>query len=745
MNKRYFNILFVSFLLIIFSIYFIDLYFNLKYGRNLSNIHLKISSNEKNISNIEVYKISPSNNIELFNKSKYENDFFYIKNGYCKSIMINIPNILKNSIKKIEIRINNEKYIFLDQSLKFLFNNYNNENESLIISSKDLKIKKSNISLFKDVINWPGDINYFIIFYIPFFILYLFIIFPLFIIIIIALKKLLVCYEIIDFNKSDYFLLLLNKKINLKSFYFFLVGFILFFSFLIRLLIVKVPYALGDISNYINPAINWFNNGNFNHYGGRSFPYPLFILIILKLFNSFNYISIVQHLIGALTGIILLIVWNNLLCFLNNLNSNKLIKIIHYFIGIILFCLFLFSESVIVYEHTITRESIYPLFLILQVLFLINFIINIKEDNNKIFLWCGFFFINNYFLFVFQPRWGFNLLLNILIYILILFFIRNQKLYKKILFLIIIPFILSFIFIYFPENILMKDEVATESFLAKHLFFGHAKIVDIELEKDINDNNFNKYDKKILVKIREAFNEEFNKNQTKHKFLGYDFNRLVYSGWINEYLINNFPGNEYKKFCLYYFIRSIFKHPVIYLKKILLELSQFYNINGNMYPFHRLYQADYEIYRYSFEKLKNENNISFLPFLIYIDNLYDLGESNIEFEEYRIKWVNSLLFILSKFYLITLVIFFIMFIIKIINYFKVGKADSFLMLYIVVFIIYMYNFFINISIASVYTFDVERYIDDQFILILLSQILAIEIFIITFLKLFKYKKVYQYE
>ena len=183
-------------------------------------------------------------------------------------------------------------------------------------------------------------------------------------------------------------------------------------------------------------------------------------------------------------------------------------------------------------------------------------------------------------------------------------------------------------------------------------------------------------------------------------------------------------NDEYRRFCLYYFFKAVFHNPLKYTKKVFLELSQFYNFCGSMYP-HMVYQIEKEEYDNTFKKMQNRYTGIFMPYYSYLSVLSFLKDSNLNIRKIRIIWTSSLLFILSKFYLLTLIIFIIMFFYNLILYLKGNNIKNELLFGIIIFIIYMFNFFISLTIASIYTFDVERYIDDQFIYVLLSQFLAI--------------------
>ena len=302
------------------------------------------------------------------------------------------------------------------------------------------------------------------------------------------------------------------------------------------------------------------------------------------------------------------------------------------------------------------------------------------------------------------------------------------KFIKKFLFIIIIPIILSIILVYVPENKLIKNRSAQDVFLYGTLFWAHAKIIDIELEKDIKDQSFDKYNKKMLKEIRNYLKIAFSQPKSKHKYLGFYFNRLFHDK-PNDYLKSQLSNNEYKKFCIYYFKKVVLKHPLLYTKKVLLELSQFYNFYGGMYS-HRDYKVDREIYNDGYNEI-NQKKVNYIPFRSYIDNLKYLRLSYYDFNEVRFPGLDIFFLLLSRIYIFVFICFYILFIMQLIKVLK-EKLFNFEFLFgMIILILFMYNFFITLTSAMIYCLDVGRYIDDQFIIVLFSNMLAI-LYIIFF-------------
>ena len=753
-NKKKNYLLLIIFILIFSLIWLGNLYLDIKFANKVEQVKIDIDTNDDVFNLIDVYRISPTNNNVGLVKDNIYKSFYSEKRGYFKKIKIAIPLNVIDELLNIKIKIGEKEFIFSRQELLNQWQTQSKDGIIYLYSPDFVRNSKSRFPVFNKIINWSGDINIFIKSFISTFLSLCFIAIFLYFIFYLMVKSIPKNISKNDFKNKfnilnenskkiilksykdrdgDYYLnenISIKDKINLfflfdnkgnqyyKIIFWIIFGAILLFALLQRMVLNQLPYLTGDAWGYLGSAILKFDTGNFFHIAGRSFPYPLFILVVLKVFNDFSYICIIQHIIGIISGIILFFIW----CEIYRLFSvKKRIFPFYKLVGLLLMGLYLFSESSIVLEHYLLRESIYPFFLLLQVYFFIKFVVYIRDKSKLVYITGILFFINNYFLFIFQPRWGFTLFFNILIYI-ICFFKIKKLLWKKILLLWIVPILACFILIYVPENFIMKNETATKSFLYSQIFFSHAKIIDIELKKDVIDNKFTKYDKEILKKLRVYFKEVFDVKKGGLTHIGYNANSLIY-GKARNYLDNKLIGKEYIEFCRYYFIKAVLKHPLIYLRKVLLELSLFYNFKGTMYP-QREFKIDRKVLNYSYDQLPKLST-NYFPYRSYLDALRNFKKSYYDFNEIRFPGVRLFFMLLSKMYLICFVSFFILFIKQLIDYFKTKKYSNEFLFGIIVFILFMYNFCINLTNAIIYTLDVGRYIDDQFILVILSQFLAI--------------------
>ena len=173
-----------------------------------------------------------------------------------------------------------------------------------------------------------------------------------------------------------------------------------------------------------------------------------------------------------------------------------------------------------------------------------------------------------------------------------------------------------------------------------------------------------------------------------------------------------------------------FIDPIKIFKRTLSGTYCFYNITNNIYS-GITYKIDKEAYEDSYDYLSNKTNSVYVPYLDYIDALKINKSSNYDLIKIRFKWINVLLYLMSASYLIILIFFIFFFIKNCIIFIKNHKINNLFIFGIIILILYLESFFVNMSVAAVY--DLEyKYIDEQFIILLLSQLLAIFYLIIYF-------------
>ena len=119
------------------------------------------------------------------------------------------------------------------------------------------------------------------------------------------------------------------------------------------------------------------------------------------------------------------------------------------------------------------------------------------------------------------------------------------------------------------------------------------------------------------------------------------------------------------------------------------------------------------------------HKFDYLPYIFYIDTMGSMRKSYYNFNKPVIPGIESVYFLLSITFLIILIIFIIFFILNFVRYKKNEIENGVIIFGIFIIAVFLFNFFISLTSSMIYCLDVDRYIDDQFILVILSNFLAL--------------------
>ena len=114
------------------------------------------------------------------------------------------------------------------------------------------------------------------------------------------------------------------------------------------------PIADPDVWGYLSPAVSKLIGEGFIH-AGRNFVYPGFLYVLLRVAGDFRVVAIVQHLLGLLAGVFLLLTWQRVR---DVISGPGLPAAVHRWLGLLLAGLYLFAADAIRFELQIRPEAI---------------------------------------------------------------------------------------------------------------------------------------------------------------------------------------------------------------------------------------------------------------------------------------------------------------------------------------------------------------------------------------------------
>jgi hypothetical protein len=349
----------------------------------------------------------------------------------------------------------------------------------------------------------------------------------------------------------------------------------------------QAPIIDPDIEGYLGPAIRALAGKPFSHMMGRSFPYPGFVYLVLRIFGDFRAIAVVQHLLGIAAGGIALLAWNAAGALVP---PGGISRPWFRWIGLVPACVVLGSATEIVFEHQIRPEAIFPFLAILNIWTSFLFLDARFVRRRPSFLWLGALnvFIS-YLIYLDKPSFGFATLFCTLPVWLSLALPGCSILEKAGLAAgAILPAVLL---LYLPEHILKSGDRGADSFLPETLLTVHAAMVERQMTEDLAGNGPLPYPRPLIQMAHDLLGVELAKaahltTGKTYRSLGYNPDYLMYR---RDSFCATFPkeahlvGNELADFCMTYYLRALRHHPGAMAAKTLRQLAIFYTFKNPVY------------------------------------------------------------------------------------------------------------------------------------------------------------------
>jgi len=132
-----------------------------------------------------------------------------------------------------------------------------------------------------------------------------------------------------------------------------------------------LPLATADSWGFLAPVFHEMNGEGFRQTFGRSLAYPLFLLSVLRITESFPAIAVVQHALGLLSGVAWVWVFSLWVAWLPAAVRRRPFV---WWIGAFALGLYLLGAWTVMHETMLRPESIFPLFAFLQAGFTLVFL-----------------------------------------------------------------------------------------------------------------------------------------------------------------------------------------------------------------------------------------------------------------------------------------------------------------------------------------------------------------------------------
>jgi hypothetical protein len=252
---------------------------------------------------------------------------------------------------------------------------------------------------------------------------------------------------------------------------------------------------------------------------------------------------------------------------------------------------FLFSPQPVQFEFMVRPDVLCPFFAVLDFFLLTRFLLAWKVDRNSraTFIFGAAALFVSLVLPSLKPSfWLTTVLTTVPVWWCIIF--ERRERWSRRLFMGALPVGAAYLLILLPEQILLRTDTQSTSFLPESIFSIHALIIREQIAADIaTPDSSVPYSTAALRSILDSLDATIASarlhNPTQMSALGYDADWLLYHYpfFTDISQANHWRTASLLRFCRYYYQRTWKKQPGAMLRKIGIQLGLFYNLRCPAY------------------------------------------------------------------------------------------------------------------------------------------------------------------
>ena len=338
------------------------------------------------------------------------------------------------------------------------------------------------------------------------------------------------------------------------------------------------PITDPDMWGYLSPALRKLIGLEFGHSEGRNFLYPGFVFLLLRVFGDFRAITVVQHILGLLAGVVLLLTWRRARVF----TPNPAVGHAAYDgLGLLAAATFLLATEPTRFETQLRPEGICSLLIGVNLYFVVQFTACcfIERRRNAGAGYGIAAVVSSILLASVKP--SFALVAIFALLPVGLFFFRRGWFLQKLALAAGTVVIAALLFL--PERFLSRNDETSQTFLPATLFVVHANLIRDQMAEDLEHKAAVPYSPEWLGRIQSALGAEIAKshaaNPRHYPSLGFDPDYLMFNpgsivAQLRREFENDVPGLcSFYRFCY----ARIWRHrPIPVLRKIGQQMEVFY-------------------------------------------------------------------------------------------------------------------------------------------------------------------------
>ncbi len=362
-------------------------------------------------------------------------------------------------------------------------------------------------------------------------------------------------------------------------------GAIILYGLTLRLSVSAPVFIDADGGGYVVPAINYLVDGNFNLIYGRSFVYPAFLSVILKIFGSLEPIAVIQHVV-ALLG--MAIVFFSVYRLSSIFTQQPLARLLVFISGLAYLFFSVISINSIMYEHYIRTESINVFFVALVVWSFVEVLLSAaRADYRRLLILFPIVIFVNVVTYYFRPNVGFGILLAPALVVLILLGLKVR--FLKIIGAGCLGVVVSYALIVLPNGYFGRKDESRITFLPLALVACHGNLILPVIKRELGSTKLDRMERKRLDLLYQVLAEQTKigkaagMNQPYPSLRINPDNIMYFNRNISE-LIDTFNSKEeFAQFLFSRFFRFLKARPNSYLKKLGTQLSFIYGPHSRQF------------------------------------------------------------------------------------------------------------------------------------------------------------------
>ena len=356
-----------------------------------------------------------------------------------------------------------------------------------------------------------------------------------------------------------------------------LLGVVLVYGAWLRFRLPQVPLFDYDVLGYLVPGIDKLLGRGFTHVL-RNYFYPGFLYTVLRSFADFRAISVVQHLLGLLAGIMLFLSWRLLPRFVDR---SRTPGPAYGFAGVLLSAIYLTAEEPIHFEMSVRPEGIVSFLVITNIYLALLYCEKVFErDRQRILPAIGIAVVVSCTATILAKP---SLLLGVVASVVPVAATLWRPIPGKDKLVLATGSVIAVLGLALPAWLPARRDPDSRTVLRTQLFMTHARTIHEQIRSDAAGNRDTRYPTELLGEVEQMLAAELAKAGLDKSCptLGFNPDFLMFGPTSLDAKLRTRFNSDLDQLCTfysYYYVRTWLNRPGAMATKVTREMSNFYNV-----------------------------------------------------------------------------------------------------------------------------------------------------------------------